>query len=92
MASMVAVPDAAHRERARKDAGMSALSPWCRHSPNCSGFPVRKPRLSDLLLEGAISMSTTNELTKVYKWGALTVGVVLAVATAMALVGQAAGL
>lgn len=90
MGRMVPVPpDAAHRERARKDAGMSAVSPLV---PNCSGVPVRKPRLSDLLLEGAISMSTTNELAKVYKWSALTVGVVLAVATAMALVGQAAGL
>ena len=37
-------------------------------------------------------MSTTNELTKVYKWSALTAGVILAVATAVALVGQAAGL
>lgn len=95
-------PDAAHRVRARKDAGMSAVggvatvSPLRRHcvatAPHCSGFPVRKPRLSDLLLEGAISMSTTNELTRVYKWGALTAGVMMAMATAVALVGQAVGL
>ena len=37
-------------------------------------------------------MSTTNELTKVYKWGALTAGVMMAMATAVALIGQAAGL
>ncbi len=37
-------------------------------------------------------MSTTNELTKVYKWSALTAGVVLALATAAALVGQTVGL
>jgi len=38
------------------------------------------------------TMSTTDELTRVYKWGALTGAVILALATAAALLGQAAGL
>ena len=37
-------------------------------------------------------MSTTDEMTKVYKWSALTGVIVLALATAAAFVGQAAGL
>jgi hypothetical protein len=37
-------------------------------------------------------MSTTNELTKVYKWSALTAAVVLALATAAARAGQTVGL
>jgi len=57
-----------------------------------------------LILEGAVSMSTTDtmssndtmsttdELTRVYKWGALTGAVILALATGAALLGQAAGL
>ena len=38
------------------------------------------------------TMSTTDELTRVYKWGALTGAVILALATAAALLGRAAGL
>jgi len=39
------------------------------------------------------TMSTTDELTRVYKWGAaLTGAVILALATGAALLGQAAGL
>ncbi len=37
-------------------------------------------------------MGTNEELTRVYKWGALTGVVMLGLATVVALVGQAAGL
>jgi hypothetical protein len=37
-------------------------------------------------------MSKNDELTKVYKWGALTGFAAIAVATVAAVVGQAAGL
>lgn len=37
-------------------------------------------------------MSTSDEMTKVYKWSALTGVAVLAMAAAAALVGQAVGL
>lgn len=86
---MLCRPNGAHRKRARKDAGMSAESPL-------PPIHIRGSRSANhvecLLLEGAISMSTTNELTKVYKWSALTAAVVLALATAAALAGQTVGL